>query len=126
MKTAKQLKDKYEKDIKHLQETCKHEKISDWLVARDFHGNEMNEVKQCEICWMYISRRINCSVCKNDFVILEKEYRTWDQLCPECSKKERHYCFTHNEFYNGLYGCSKCLKFLESVEKIKGKERGKK
>lgn len=115
MKTAKQLKERYEEDLKQLQETCKHEKVSGWLPCGDLRIT-VNEVKQCKICWMYISRRINCGVCKNDFVVSEKEYKAWDQLCPECSKKGKYYCFTHDEFYNGPYGCSKCLEFLRHTE----------
>lgn len=120
--TAKQLKEKYEEDLKQLQRSCKHEKISRWLPAGDLRII-INEVKQCEICWKFISRRINCAACKKDFIISEEEYNALDQLCPECSKKGKYYCSIHNKFYNGPHGCSKCLEFLRQVEKIEKKDK---
>ena len=123
MKTAKQLKDKYETDMKQLQENCKHPKIRDWLTWCDFHGNPINEVKQCEICWTILNRKINCFVCKKDFIIEEKDYRSWDQLCPECQKKGKYYCWAHKKFYDDPQGCSKCLEFLKKVEEMEKEVR---
>ena len=84
--TAKQLKEKYDKDLESLKKSCKHEKVSGWLGNCDFHGNVMHKVKQCEICWTILFRRPSCSACQKNYVIEEKDHKPWEQLCPECSK----------------------------------------
>ena len=119
MKTAKQLKDKYEKDLKDLQETCKHEKVSNWLSYGNVRIRTNDRVKQCEICWTYLQRKLICGVCHKEYIIEEKEYRSWDQLCPECSKQGKYYCWQHKKFYNDPQGCSKCLEWIKQIEKRK-------
>ena len=124
MITAKQLKDKYEKDLEQLQETCKHEKVSGWLEYGDIRIRTGDRVKQCEICWTFLQRKLNCENCGKEFIVEEKDYSgLWTKLCPECLKKGKYYCWTHKKFHDKPEGCSECLKFLKQVEEIEKKEQ---
>jgi len=58
MKTAKQLQDKYESDLKKLQESCKHPDITDWEEEWYMPGHSSgNYIKTCRICWKVIERK---------------------------------------------------------------------
>ena len=112
MVTAKELKKKYDRDLKKLQETCKHENISDWLVETDSHGDDTGvRIKQCKICWKLLLYKATCEACSKEFTY-EFSKRDWStsQLCPECLKKGRYYCWQHKLIHNDLQGCPKCLK----------------
>lgn len=51
MKTAKQLRDKFEKDLEELRKKCKHSKKSDWMEQHWAPGHSTGSVvKICEIC----------------------------------------------------------------------------
>lgn len=51
MKTAKQLRDKFNSDLLKLQNACKHKKISDWMDYYWAPGHTTGQwVKVCEIC----------------------------------------------------------------------------
>jgi hypothetical protein len=55
--SAEQLKDKYEADLKYLQQTCKHEKISQWLPYYWAPAHYSHDVRQCVTCWKVIEER---------------------------------------------------------------------
>jgi len=54
---AQELLDKYESDLKQLQEVCKHEDVTDfideWWAPAHSTGAK---VKTCNICWKTIER----------------------------------------------------------------------
>ena len=49
MKTAKQLREKYESDLKKLQEKCSHEK-STWMDNMVYPGHIYGAVLVCDVC----------------------------------------------------------------------------
>ena len=58
MKTAKQLQDKYESDLKKLQESCKHPDITDW--EEEFYmpaHSSGTYAKFCKICGKILERK---------------------------------------------------------------------
>jgi len=86
MKTAQQLRDKYEKDLENLQNTCGHHD-TDWFDETEIHGNLTGvKLKQCKTCWKVLLHKTNCESCGKEVTY---EIRDWTraQLCPECSKK---------------------------------------
>ena len=119
MITAKQLKEKYEKDLEQLQKTCKHKKVSGWLSYGSIRVTTGDRVKQCEICWTFLQRKLTCGVCHKDYIVEEKDYVSYENhLCPECTKKGKYYCWTHKQFHDKPEGCNKCLEFLRQLEEI--------
>lgn len=49
--TAKELRKKFESDLEHLQNTCKHENVSDWMECEWAPGHSsMMKVKVCLQC----------------------------------------------------------------------------
>jgi len=91
MKSAQELKDKYENDLKELQNKCKHEKtvwcIEEWAPA---HRTGW-EVLTCKNCWKKIERKVNCINCGKLLRILEDDYQKKDIFDPIkqffCNKK---------------------------------------
>jgi len=55
--TAKELYEKYEKDLKDLQDNCKHGDVSDWLTYYWAPGHSNSEAKQCNICHKIMETR---------------------------------------------------------------------
>ena len=54
MKTAQELKDKFDKDLEELQNNCKHEDVTDWLIEEWAPAHSTGYVvKQCRICWKF-------------------------------------------------------------------------
>ena len=49
MKSYKDLKEKFDLDVKNLQERCKHKK-SDWFLSRWAPGHFGGDVKLCLFC----------------------------------------------------------------------------
>ena len=127
--TAKELLDKYENDVAELQRTCKHEKISDWMIVREIHGNDTGvKYKQCEICWTKLEYKAPCEACGKEYTYTDGK-RDWtaSQLCPECMKKGKYYCWTHKQVHSNPHGCPACIKIFERAEKRdKLKEQQKK
>ena len=115
MKTAQQLKDKYEKELENLQKTCNH-KHTEWLEIAEIHGNPSGiKVKQCKICWKKLLRKTKCEACGKDFTYDERDWTT-AQLCPECLKKGKYYCWEHKIIHNNRRGyCPKCKKIWKEV-----------
>ena len=48
--TAKELRAKFEADLKQLQDTCKHKEISDWMEYHWAPGHCSGKVKICKKC----------------------------------------------------------------------------
>jgi hypothetical protein len=64
MNKADSLRKKFDEDLKHLQETCKHEKLSDDVLASDY--------------FMHFSRMARfCLECNKEFPPL-KVTRNWE------------------------------------------------
>lgn len=118
MKTATELKEQYEKDMKELQENCKHKDISDWIIIYEFHGNDTGvKVKQCNICWKELEYKAPCEACHKEFTYVKRDWST-SQLCPTCLKKGKYYCYKHKKLHSNRHGCPKCLKMFKEAEKI--------
>lgn len=84
MVTAKHLREEYEKKLKHLQDTCKHPKISDWLGEEWAIAHSTGfQVKICDICWKTIIKKGRCGSCGKEFEGIPQ----YGSLCPDCAKK---------------------------------------
>ena len=118
MKTAEQLKNEYERNLKKLQSECKHPKTDwalEWWAPAHASGRE---VLSCMVCWKVLKYRMHCVACKKQFTT-EKEINASQDttLCDECQKKGK-YCSQHNVFYNkNEKYCPECQKFMDAVEK---------
>jgi DNA-directed RNA polymerase subunit RPC12/RpoP len=112
MKTAKELRDRYELDLEKLQNKCKHTEISDWMehwwAPAHYSGYT---VKICNICNKIVLWKYTCGVCHREFErITELTWKYGDVLCQDCRKKGRYYCYEHKQFHNNRYGyCGKCV-----------------
>ena len=77
MITAKELKEKYDKDLKELQENCKHEDITHWINSMYAPGHYgVWKVKQCNSCWKILQRMTSCGECGKDIILDEDEYQS--------------------------------------------------
>lgn len=75
IKTAKELKDKYDKDLKELQERCEH-KNTTWCTEEWIIGHSTGyQVLSCSDCWKVIKRRFQCNYCDNLVEIEESKYK---------------------------------------------------
>jgi len=129
MTTAKQLRDKFEKDLKQLQDNCKHEP-SDWMehVWAPSHYSGF-QVKQCNNCWKIIKYKTYCISCRKEIITDEQKnsYQN-DCLCDDCSKKGKYYCFEHKNFHNNPRGCDSCFRRFNKIkenEKVGSNEKRK-
>ena len=52
-----QMKERHEKEIKELQDNCKHEKISEWMPYMYAPGHYAGEVRCCDFCSKIIEKR---------------------------------------------------------------------
>jgi len=91
MVTAQELKDKYKKDLKKLQDNCKHEDVSDWIQEYWAPGHMSDfEVKICNICEKTVSKRTICDECMMIIVDDEIHYGDGKKLalnshwCKDC------------------------------------------
>ena len=115
--TAKDLQDRYEKDMKDLQRSCEHKTVSDWLAVREMHGNDTGvRVKQCKICWLKLEYKAICEACHKEFTYVKRDWTT-SQLCPDCLKIGKYYCYQHKQLHNTPRGCPICMKRFERLEK---------
>lgn len=56
--TAAELKNKYEEDLKNLQENCPHSSISDWVDEYWAPGHStFKKIKYCRICWKTVEEK---------------------------------------------------------------------
>lgn len=57
MITAKELRDKFDADLKEMQEKCKHENVSDWMDYMWAPGHFGLPVKVCRHCDKIVERK---------------------------------------------------------------------
>ena len=69
MITAKKLKEEYERKLKYLQESCKHNNVTDWLQQEWAPAHRTRYmVKQCNTCWKLVSKKTRCDECKKEII----------------------------------------------------------
>lgn len=52
-----QMRERHEREIKALQDACRHEKISDWMPFEWAPGHIAGEVRVCETCGKTVEER---------------------------------------------------------------------
>ena len=96
IKTAEGLREKYNKDLEELQDTCKHIDKSEWMIEEWPPAHTTGwEVIQCNTCWKLLERKSKCNRCGKSIHINEDEYikLTYEDpirngLCSEKCRKE--------------------------------------
>jgi len=91
MKTAQELKDEYDENLKKIQSKCEHKDttwcIEEWAPA---HGTGW-DVRSCKNCWKVLNRKTTCINCSKEIMISEEEYKSLDYNHPYihhcCSNK---------------------------------------
>lgn len=81
MNAAQRLYEQYQQDLKRLQDTCPHERMTDWLdeMWAPAHGTG-RQVRTCVVCDLVIQARRKCHGCENWF--LEKDLTQGDRAVP--------------------------------------------
>jgi hypothetical protein len=68
MNAAQRLYEQYQKDLKHLQETCPHEQLTDWMEEWWAPGHSTErEVRACTNCDKVLQARRKCHGCSGLF-----------------------------------------------------------
>jgi len=96
MKTYKQLTEEYKKAVEELQESCKHEDVSDWMQEwwALAHSTRYS-VRVCNICRKVVDRRTRCNGCSKVFNVRDLKEPTDPNVaintlwCEECYPKHR-------------------------------------
>lgn len=113
---AKELQDQFDKDLKQLQENCKHQP-SDWVEKYAFPMHSTGyKIKYCHICEKELECKAPCEACGKDFTFIKRDWTT-SQLCQTCLEKGKYYCYTHKFLHSNRRGCPKCLKIFEGSNK---------
>ena len=95
MNAAEKLHEEYQRQLGHLQETCPHEKRSDWIEEWWAVGHSTErKVKVCQNCNKVLQAKMCCHVCQQEFP--EEELQTGDgrtlpfggKYCPACYRAE--------------------------------------
>ncbi len=77
MNAAERLYEQYQSDLKHLQETCPHEQLTDWVEEWWAPGHSTGrEVKACTNCNKVVQARRQCQGCSRLF--LEQDLKQGD------------------------------------------------
>jgi hypothetical protein len=77
MNAAERLYEQYQRDLKHLQETCPHEQLTDWTEEWWAPGHSTGrEVKACTNCNTVVQARRRCQGCSRWF--LEQDLKHGD------------------------------------------------
>jgi RNA polymerase subunit RPABC4/transcription elongation factor Spt4 len=77
MNAAERLYKQYQRDLKRLQETCPHEKLTDWMEEWWAPGHSTGrEVKSCTHCNKVVQARRQCRECSGSF--LEEDLKQGD------------------------------------------------
>ena len=121
--TAKSLREKYEKELKDLQESCSHDDLSVWMdhMWAPVHYSGY-QVKMCNICEKRMLVKVNCTNCGKEIIFKDDDFVSYEtHLCEDCQKKGKFYCVYHREFYDDV--CPKCKKFDELVMDAETNER---
>jgi hypothetical protein len=68
MNAAERLYEQYQKDLKHLQESCPHEQLTDWMEEWWAPGHSTGrEVKACTNCNKVVQAQRRCQECSRWF-----------------------------------------------------------
>jgi hypothetical protein len=95
MNAAEKLHDEYQRKLKLLQETCPHEKRSDWIEEWWAPGYSTDrKVKVCANCNKVLQAKRCCQICQQEFP--EEELQTGDgrslpfgsKYCAACYRAE--------------------------------------
>ena len=95
MNAAKRLYEQYQQDLKHLQETCPHEQLTDWMEEWWAAGHGTGrKVRACANCNKVIQAKRCCHACHHEF--LEDELKEGDgrtlpmgaRYCETCYRTE--------------------------------------
>jgi hypothetical protein len=66
MNAAERLHKKYQKDLRHLQQTCRHKKLTDWIEEWWAPGHSTGRrVKVCTSCNKVMQAQRACRVCSS-------------------------------------------------------------
>jgi len=77
MNAAERLYEQYQRDLRHLQETCPHEQLTDWMEEWWAPGHSTGrEVKACTNCNKVVQARRQCQECSKWF--LEEDLKQGD------------------------------------------------
>jgi len=115
MKTAKELKYKFDRDMEELQANCEHEEPSEWIDVMWAPGHYTDyRIKECPICGKVLFKMKTCEGCSKTYVINVDEEDIFDCLCEKCKKKGKYYCSHHRKFYDKK--CPECEKFEKMCE----------
>jgi hypothetical protein len=95
MNAAERLYAQYQKDLQHLQETCPHEQLTDWMEEwwAPGHGTG-RKVRACTNCNKVLQATRRCRVCLGEF--LEEQLKEGDgrvlpvggSYCDACYRSE--------------------------------------
>lgn len=97
MNAAERLHAEYQRKLKHLQETCPHEKLTDWKEEWWAPGHPTGRlVRSCANCNKIVKTKRTCDVCRKEFP--ESELKEGDghllplnrRYCPGCYPEARH------------------------------------
>ena len=115
MKTAKELKYKFDRDMEKLQASCSHKEVSDWIDVMWSPGHYTDyRIKECLICGKVLFKMKTCQGCSETYIIDTDKEDIFDCLCEKCREKGNFYCSYHREFYNRR--CPKCEEFEKMCE----------
>jgi hypothetical protein len=85
MNAAQKLYTEYQEKLKQLQQSCPHDKLSDWMEEWWAPGHATDfEVRVCENCEEVVSRKTTCFECGKE--IIDAEIHTGDGRIVPCAK----------------------------------------
>jgi hypothetical protein len=95
MNAAERLYEQYQRDLRHLQETCPHEKLTDGMEERWAPDHSISrKVRACANCNKVIQATRRCQVCLGEFpedVLKEGDGRSLPigaRYCQTCFRRE--------------------------------------
>jgi hypothetical protein len=95
MNAAERLYEEYQRSLKHLQETCPHEQLTDWVQEWWAPGHSTGrKVRVCANCNKVVQAKRPCQTCRGEF--LEQELKEGDgrflpiggRYCEACYRSE--------------------------------------
>jgi hypothetical protein len=95
MNAAERLYEQYQSDLQHLQETCPHDQLTDWMDEWWAPGHSTGrKVRACVNCNKVIQATRRCQVCLGEFsedVLKEGDGRSLPigaRYCEACFRRE--------------------------------------
>ena len=68
MNAAERLYEQYQRDLRHLQDTCPHEHLTDWMEEWWAPGHSTGrKVRACANCNKVVETTRRCQVCHGEF-----------------------------------------------------------